>query len=129
MSALRGIPQEHAGVPIIPKVADFTHAALPKDLDGVLMANALHYVDGPETIPLRILEVLVPGGLFLVVEYDIDAPVPHWVPHPISAERMAVLLARCGFSAMMPLAHQPSKYGQGDLYTVFARRIASSAPG
>lgn len=126
-SALRALPKSHAGIAIVPRVVDFTRAELPEGLDGVLVANALHYVDRPENVVRSIASVLRTDGLLIVAEYDIDVAVPHWVPYPITAKRMAGLLARNGSTAMSELGRRASIYGRGDLYTAFARRVASSS--
>src|SRR5262245_25115022 len=45
-AALRTIPSRHRGIRIETHHGDFTRAAWPfNDLDGVLLANSLHYVE------------------------------------------------------------------------------------
>src|SRR5689334_15358015 len=47
-SALKQLPPEYQGVTVVPHAGDFTTAPLPfPQLDGVLMANSLHYVQRP----------------------------------------------------------------------------------
>ncbi len=55
---------------------------LPSPIDGVLMANALHYVR-EQTAYLRQLEALMPRDpRFLFIEYDTNSGNP-WIPYPI----------------------------------------------
>jgi SAM-dependent methyltransferase len=84
-----------AGTPaatIMPIQADFTRPLDLPLLDGVLMANALHFVrDQPATLAL-VAGYLRPGGRLLLVEYDLDAALA-WVPFPVPFERFQALAA------------------------------------
>ena len=63
--------------------ADFTgHVDLPP-LDGVLMANSLHFAQDKEPVLKEVAAWLRPGGRLLVVEYDSDRGNT-WVPYPMS---------------------------------------------
>ena len=72
------------GPGIVAHVADFADAAawraLPlPPLDGVLLANALHFVPAREqgAVLARVVERLAPGGRLVVVEYaDVVTPEP-----------------------------------------------------
>lgn len=115
--------------------ADFTQPfELPSldanGLDGVLLANALHYVREPEPVLARIVASLRPGGRIVLIEYDRRGP-NRWVPHPIPKARLSELAAPAGLTAPVITATRPSAYG-GDLYVavmekaVFRRRSPSS---
>ena len=67
------------------RVADFTAPMELPSLDGMVMANSLHFVrDADKHRVLRqVLSHLRPGGRFILVEYDADAG-NHWVPYPLS---------------------------------------------
>jgi len=126
--ALSSLPKELDGVHITPRVADFLHTALPKDLDGILIANALHYAADQRNVLEVMHGALVVGGIVVIGEYDTETPVPIWVPYPISQERATALLAATGFDRITALGRRASKFGRGDLYTIFARRSATSYP-
>ena len=49
--------------------ADFTRALDLPPLDGILMANALHYVADPAQVLPPLLQLLKPSGTFILVEY------------------------------------------------------------
>ena len=57
-------------------------------LDGVLIANALHFVPSSEqrAALLNVCAHLRPGGRLVIVEYEPDRPLP-FAPHPISYTR------------------------------------------
>ena len=75
---------------VIPVQADFSRGvALPgpvQFVDGILLANALHYVRDAEGALRRLVTLLRPGGRAVVVEYDHRAASP-WVPYPIRSDR------------------------------------------
>ena len=67
-------------------VGDFTRPLALPPLDGIVMANSLHFVADPVPVLRQIVGLLRPGGRFVLVEYDADRG-NNWVPHPISAAR------------------------------------------
>ena len=89
--------------------ADFTKPLDLPSLDGVLMANALHYIKGKESFILKIRNYLKTNGRFLIVEYNIDHG-NHWVPYPISFKSWEVLAKKCGFTETQLLSKKPSRY-------------------
>ena len=118
-SALRTIPRRLGGVDISPLVHDFTAEDLPlARLDGVLIANALHYVRDPQAwlsrLPARLRRRRV-----LLVEYD-TARANRWVPYPVPLSRAMTLLSAAGFDVTEPLGRQASIYRDADLYALLA---------
>jgi SAM-dependent methyltransferase len=86
------------GATIVPIQADFTRALDLPPLDGVLMANALHFVrDQPATLAL-IASYLRPGGRLLLVEYDVAAALA-WVPFPVPFERFHALATQADLAS------------------------------
>jgi SAM-dependent methyltransferase len=100
--------------------ADVTRPLPLPLLDGVLLANVLHFVPDAETTLPRIAAGLRPGGRLVLVEYEGRRPGP-WVPHPVSAARFAELAAAAGLSPPRVAATRPSAYG-GELYVAVALR-------
>lgn len=107
--------------------ADFTAPLDLPALDGVLMANALHFVARRRQQGLleRLREMLRPGGSLVVVEYDLSRGNP-WVPHPVPVERWPALARSAGFQAPQVAAHVPSSYW-GRVYAARCDRAQDDA--
>ena len=95
--------------------ADYTHKLDLPSLDGVLMANALHFQRNKDAVLRLILDYLRPGGSFILIEYNIDRGNP-WVPHPISFKSWEVLAQKCGYVNTRFLAGRPSRF-LGEIYS------------
>ena len=78
-------------------------------LDGVVMANSLHFFRDKERILRQVRTFLKPGGMLLLVEYNVDNG-NMWVPHPLTFESFRTLAPRCGFSEPRLLAQHPSSF-------------------
>jgi SAM-dependent methyltransferase len=89
-------------------------------LDGLLLANSLHYVADAGQFLARIASRLRPGGRVVFVEYD-QRRATRWVPHPVPPERLAELAAFAGLSEPAITATRESRYG-GRLYVAAAER-------
>jgi SAM-dependent methyltransferase len=99
--------------------ADFTRAlelpGLADDLlDGILLANALHFVRDAGAVLAGLVERLRCGGRVVVVEYDRRAP-SRWVPYPIPMSRWPALALSAGLTGATVTGTRPSAY-QGILY-------------
>lgn len=98
--------------------ADFEKEELPfNNLDGIIMANALHYVKDKSTFIDRLKKLMTPEAFFLVVEYDTDKPVGRWVPYPVSYAQLQMLFQKEGCQHIHKLHTRPSLYGNGNLYS------------
>jgi len=120
-SALRGVPATHNGVPIRTTRRDFSALPLPwSGVAGVLMANALHFVEGAEELLRALGASLLPNGALLVVEYDTDVPKGPWVPYPVSARSLQALAQSAGFAPPVALGRRRSQFG-GEMYAAILR--------
>lgn len=117
-------------VTVVPVRADFTQPFdLPgleaPRLDGMLLANALHFAPDPEPVLERLAGRVRPGGRVVLVEYD-GRPANRWVPHPIERTRLPELAAAAGLSAPVITATRPSAFG-GLIYVAAADRLSTDA--
>ena len=95
-------------------------ALIGASLDGILIANALHFIRDADEVLARLAASLRPGGRLVLVEYD-RREASRWVPYPVPISRLPSLAAAAGLSPFTVTASQPSMY-QGVLYAAFARR-------
>jgi ubiquinone/menaquinone biosynthesis C-methylase UbiE len=93
---------------------DFTKKVDLPALDGLVMANALHFIRNKERVVRLLRSYLKPGGRFLLVEYNTDRGNP-WVPHPLSFSTWTVLARKADFDRTELLATVPSRF-LGEIY-------------
>jgi ubiquinone/menaquinone biosynthesis C-methylase UbiE len=105
--------------------ADFSTRLAAPPLDGILMANSLHFFSQKVPLLKAVRTLLKPGGLLLVVEYNVDSG-NLWVPYPLSFNTFQALVATAGFTAPRLLATHPSSFLQ-EFYSAMAHKAASAA--
>ena len=89
--------------------ADFTRPLNLPMLDGVVMANSLHFVRKKDEVLQRVAGYLRPGGRLLVVEYNTDRG-NMWVPYPFSFDTWQQLASKNGFIETQLLERRPSRF-------------------
>ena len=100
--------------------ADFTGALSLPPLDGIVMANSLHYYKDHEKVLHHVRSFLKMNGTLLLVEYNVDSG-NWWVPHPLSFETFRIHAPRAGFSEPRLLATAPSRFLK-EFYSAVAYR-------
>jgi ubiquinone/menaquinone biosynthesis C-methylase UbiE len=115
-SLLRQIPSAHNGVRIARHAGDFANQTWPfADLDGILMANSLHYVADQAAFIHACESRMTSRRRFLIVEYD-TSEASRWLPYPVSQTRLTGLFERAGYSSITVLRSRPSIYRRASLY-------------
>lgn len=91
---------------------------LPR-LDGILLANALHFVPANEqAAQLRsLVRHLRRDGRLVIVDYEGRRPNA-WVPYPVSIRRLGEVLKESGLPPAAVLGQRPSMYG-GRIYAAW----------
>lgn len=95
------------GISLVVQTADFT-TAVPANLDGVLMANALHYVRDQKAF---LEQLSTKTKRVVIVEYDMDRS-NQWVPYPISFNKLKSL-----YPNATKIGEESSVYNKDGMYS------------
>lgn len=87
-------------------------------LDGVIIANALHFMRDKTRVVQSIRSRLKPDGRLILVEYNVDRG-NMWVPYPLSYPTWEALAERCGLRKTQLLATVPSRF-LGEIYSAIS---------
>jgi SAM-dependent methyltransferase len=117
------------GVALEQRVADFREPLDLPRLDGVVMANSLHFVRAEEQVAVvrRLASAVRPAGRFVVVEYDSDSGNPY-VPFPFAAARWPRLAQSAGLVRPREIGRVPSRW-LGAIYSAVAEVSAETPIG
>lgn len=108
------------GINLIIQEGDFTQTLdLPK-VDGIIMANALHYATDPVAVLRLVLQHLRPEGRFILIEYELNRPLTPWIPYPIPYQKFKDIARQVGLSEPQPIAQVPTVYGHQHIYSAYA---------
>ena len=103
--------------------ADFSHPIDLPPLDGIVMANALHFFrhSAKDHVLTLVRDYLCDGGRFILVEYNVDQG-NLWVPYPMTFTTWQKIAASVGFTSTKLLATTPSRFLH-EIYSALAIKI------
>ena len=103
--------------------ADFTKPLELPSLDGIVMANSLHFHRDKVGLVTRLVSQLAERGRFVLVEYDADRGNP-WVPYPLSYSTWEALSVDAGLKDTQRIGRVPSRF-LGAIYSALSFRASS----
>ena len=89
--------------------ADFTHELTLPALDGMVMANSLHFVADKAPVLARLVRLLKPAGRLMVVEYNTSLGNSA-VPYPLDDTSFLKLAGQVGLREARIIAKIPSSF-------------------
>lgn len=101
---------------------DFTRDFSLPPLDGILMANALHYAPNPQEVLEKVVNCLKPGGQLLLIEYETKRPLSPWIPYPVPFQKFCDLAPKAGLGEPQQVNQIPSAYGHEHIYLAVAAK-------
>ena len=117
---VRALRDAFPSVSVTPLVADFTMPLGLPLLDGIVMANSLHFEPDKLAVLRLARGYLRSAGRLVLVEYDADHGNP-WVPFPLSFRSWATVATEAGFRETQRLASVPSRF-LGSIYSAMSLR-------
>jgi len=124
-SLARNLAQDAPKVVVHPVQADFARSLYLPPLDGVLMANSLHFIHPKQAVLARIVPMLKSDGQLIVVEYN-TSQGNHWVPYPLDDGGFLRLARTLGLRRARILATIPSTF-LGEMYSGMGSAPISNA--
>jgi ubiquinone/menaquinone biosynthesis C-methylase UbiE len=111
----RNLGEGNRGVSIQTVHADFSQPLSLPPLDGLVMANSLHFVKKKRPVLAQLVKLLKPGGRLVVIEYNTDRG-NYAVPHPLDEREFLFLAEAVGLRETRILIKVPSTF-LGEQYT------------
>lgn len=125
--ALWRLPLKGA-IPIEVTEGDFNRPFDMPELDGIVLANTLHYAADPVAALKNMVQHLKADGSFILVEYETSTPLPPWIPFPIPFEKFKDIAKAAGLTEPIKIGKAPSNYGHDHMYAVYCEKDKKPNP-
>jgi ubiquinone/menaquinone biosynthesis C-methylase UbiE len=107
-------------VELITMNENFSSATLKlSNLDGMILANSLHFVPNKLPVLQNLKSKLRGDGRMIIIEYEMKT-ANAWVPYPVTMNDLQLLLTKAGFSSSEKIAQRPSVYNASIIYSILA---------
>lgn len=90
-------------------------------IDGILMANSLHYIKDESALLQKLKSHLHENGRLIIIEYDTEAS-NHWVPYPIPFQKLKKALTQAGFKYIQKISERQSIYRREKMYACLSEK-------
>jgi ubiquinone/menaquinone biosynthesis C-methylase UbiE len=120
------LAESNSTASVQPIRADFTQPLSLPPLDGLLLANALHFVRAPGATLGQLTALLKPGGRLVVVEYNTRRG-NEAVPYPLDEHDFLALAAAAGLQEVQIVTRTPSTF-LGEIYTGLGWAVSGHKP-
>lgn len=114
----RNLTGRCSNITLHPTQADFTQPLPLPPLDGIVLANALHFVETKTPVLAQLALLLKPGACLVIIEYNTNQS-NYAVPYPLDETVFLSLVATVGLHNAKIVARAPSSF-LGEMYTGMA---------
>lgn len=121
-NALAKIPVKHKEVNIQKEVQNFQEFHIASKLDGLLMANSLHYIQDKRSFLKHLQAYLKLDHQLILIEYDTRHGNP-WVPYPIPFSDLESLFQELPYGKIEKIGSTHSIYSNGNIYAALVQSI------